>query len=479
MTTVIRTPAAIIDGDIIHTSVGPVIPVIDPSTEEVLAEVPVADRTTVDTAVRAATEAFDGWSDLTPLRRDEFLNALADALVARQDEFADLEARNAGKPIQAARDEVAGAARRLRYFGGAGRTIEGKAAAEYSAGRTSMIRRDPVGVVGAITPWNYPLAMAVWKIGPALAAGNTMVLKPSELTPLTTLLLGSVASEVLPPGVLNIVPGDGQTTGAELVRHPGVAMVALTGDVGTGRKILINGAETIKRTHLELGGKAPVVVFEDADLDRLAARLRVSSFWNAGQDCTAACRILVSRRKADDVLAMMVDAADSIALGGPREAGTEMGPVISERQQQRVLGFIDRAVHSGATLAAGGPADAATGYFVAPTVITDISPDSEIARKEVFGPVVTVQTFEDEADALRMANSVEYGLSASVWTENLGRSLRMARKLQFGAVWVNDHFTLADEMPHGGMKMSGYGKDLSPYSIEDYTVVKHVMARFD
>lgn len=479
MNAVIRTPAAIIGGDIIRTDVGPVIPVINPSTEEVLAEVPVADRATVDSAVRAAASAFDAWSDLTPLRRDELLNELADAVMARQEEFADLEARNAGKPLPAARDEVAGAARRLRYFGGAGRTIEGKAAAEYAAGRTSMIRRDPLGVIGAITPWNYPLAMAVWKVGPALAAGNTLVLKPSELTPLTTLLLGEVAADILPPGVLNVVPGDGQTTGAELVRHPDVAMVALTGDVGTGRKILVNGADTIKKTHLELGGKAPVIVFDDADLDRLAARLRVSSFWNAGQDCTAACRILVSRSRLDDVLAVMVDAARSITVGGPYESGTEMGPVISERQQQRVLGFLERAVADGATLATGGPADAATGYFVAPTVVTGIAPDSEIARKEVFGPVVTVQPFDDESEALRLANAVEYGLSASVWTENLGCALRMARKLQFGAVWVNDHFTLADEMPHGGMKMSGYGKDLSPYAIEDYTVVKHVMARFD
>jgi 1-pyrroline dehydrogenase len=471
-----------IDGAPIEEA-GTALPVIDPSTEELLAEVPVASAQTVDRAVQAAERAFDAWADTTPAERDDLLNALADALAADADAFAELEARNAGKPLEAARSEVDACVAELRYFGGAARTIEGKAAAEYVAGRTSMIRRDPVGVVAQITPWNYPLQMAIWKIGPALAAGNTVVLKPSELTPLSTLRLGELAREVLPAGVLNVVPGDGATTGDALVRHPRVRMVCVTGDVGTGRKVAANAAETVKRVHLELGGKAPVIVFDDADMEALAETLRVASFWNAGQDCTAACRVLVSGKRYDDLLSTLVPQVESLRIGGPfddsADGASELGPVISERQRDRVLGFLDRAQHGGAEVVTGGPSERDHGWFVSPTVIGNVGQDDEIVRREVFGPVVTVQRFDDEAQALTWANDVEYGLAASVWSRDIGRCLRMARKLQFGCVWLNDHLTIADEMPHGGFKQSGYGKDLSPYSIDDYTVVKHVMARID
>jgi 1-pyrroline dehydrogenase len=471
-----------IDGRPVEDDAERTLPVVDPSTEEHLADVPVASAETVDRAVRAAERAFDGWADTTPAERDHLLNELADALAGRADEFAATEARNTGKPLGAARDEVDACVAELRYFGGAARTIEGKAAAEYVKGRTSFIRRDPIGVIGQITPWNYPLQMAIWKIGPALAAGNTIVMKPSELTPLTTLRLGELAREILPPGVFNVVTGDGAQTGDAIVRHPRVRMVCLTGDVGTGRKVATGATENLKRVHLELGGKAPVIVFDDADLDKLAETLRVASYCNAGQDCTAACRVLVASQAYDDLLGALVPQVEAMKVGGPFDTGdgdAEMGPLISERQRERVEGFLERASSSGAEVVTGGARMGRDGWFVQPTVIGNVGQDDEIVNREVFGPVVTVQRFDDEAQALEWANDVEYGLSASVWSENLGRCLRMSRKLQFGCVWLNDHLTIADEMPHGGFKQSGYGKDLSPYGIEDYTVVKHVMARLD
>ncbi|GLB69119.1 aminobutyraldehyde dehydrogenase [Arthrobacter mangrovi] len=452
---------------------------VDPSTGQTIAEVPIADASMVHAAVVSAQSAFDNWADTTPVERDTMLNALADRLIDHQQELGDLEARNTGKPRGVAFDEVAGAAEQLRFFGGAARVLEGKAAREYVAGRTSFIRRDPVGVIGQITPWNYPLVMAAWKIGPALAAGNTIVLKPSELTPLSTLRLAELTADILPPGVLNVVAGDG-STGAALSGHPGIDMVCVTGSVGTGQHVLRAAAERVKRTHLELGGKAPVMVFPDADFARLAETLKVASFWNSGQDCTAACRLLVQDNAYDDLMAALVPAVASLRVGGPFEADAmDMGPVISAAQRDRVTGFIDRASSAGADIVIGGSATGPAGYFVEPTIIGNVGADAEIVRSEVFGPVITVQRFSDEQEALSMANGVDYGLSASVWTENLGRSLRLARKLQFGAVWLNDHLTVADEMPHGGYKMSGYGKDLSTYAIEDYTVVKHVMARID
>jgi len=482
MTALDRIPLGTVDGAALDEDAA-TLPVIDPSTEERIADVPIASTATVDRAVLAAERAFDGWSDTTPAERDELLNALADALAAERTWLAEQEARNVGKPLAAAQDEIDACVAELRYFGGVARTVDGHAAGEYVRGRTSIVRRDPIGVIGQITPWNFPLQMAIWKIGPALAAGNTIVLKPSELTPLTTLRLGELAREVLPPGVLNVVPGDGATTGDALVRHPRVRMICLTGDVGTGRTVAANAAATVKRVHLELGGKAPVIVFDDADLDALAETLRVASFSNAGQDCTAACRVLVSERRYDDALAALVPATESLRIGGPFEdldgGSSELGPVISQRQRERVHGFLDRAVDDGAELVTGGRAAQERGWFVAPTIVGGVTQESEIVRKEVFGPVVTVQRFEAEEQALAWANDVEYGLAASVWSRDIGRCLRMARKLQFGCVWLNEHLTITDEMPHGGFKQSGYGKDLSSYSIDDYTVVKHVMARID
>jgi 1-pyrroline dehydrogenase len=476
-----ENPSAIIDGEPITISGGEEWPVIDPSTDETIASIPICDAATVDRAVTAAQQAFDGWAETTPAARDELLNALADAFVADAATLAELEARNTGKPLAVAHDEVLASAAELRYFGGAGRTLEGKAAAEYVANRTSFVRRDPVGVVGQITPWNYPIQMAVWKIGPALAAGCTVVLKPSELTPLSTLRIGELAREILPPGVLNVVAGNGPDTGEAIVRHPQVRMVCVTGDVSTGAKVAAAAAATIKRTHLELGGKAPVIVFDDADMTSLTETLRVASFWNAGQDCTAACRVLVSERRYDDLMAELIPQVESIRVGGPYDPGApaEMGPVISRRQQARALDFVQRAADGGAEIVTGGGTPREQGSFLAPTIIGNVEQGAEIARHEVFAPVVTVQRFPDEETALRWANDVEYGLSASVWSRDIKRCLRMARKLQFGCVWLNDHLTIADEMPHGGFKQSGYGKDLSPYSIEDYSVVKHVMARLD
>jgi len=481
MTTALNPPVGTIAGQAIPPAGEASLPIIDPSTEEILAQVPISNAETVDHAVRAAEGAFDAWSNTTPAARSERLSALADALTSHADELASLEARNAGKPLSVAHGEVQTSASELRYYGEAARGLEGKAAGEYLSGCTSFVRRDPVGVVGQLTPWNYPLLMGIWKLGPALAAGNTVVLKPSELTPLTTLRLGEIAREILPPGVLNVVPGDGETTGDAIVRHPRVRMICLTGDVATGRLVARNAADNVKRVHLELGGKAPVIVFDDADIGALVDRLRTASYWNAGQDCTAACRVLVSGGRYDDLLSELVPMVEQIRLGGPFDDGDEpqMGPVISQNQQRRVLDFLDGAVSTGAEIITGGGTPREKGWFIDPTVVGNVDQDDEIIRREVFGPVVTIQRFRDETQALDWANSVEYGLSASVWSRDIGRCLRMARKLQFGCVWLNEHIIAPVEMPHGGFKQSGYGKDRSPYSIEDYTVVKHVLARID
>jgi 1-pyrroline dehydrogenase len=442
----------------------------------VIAEVPRGGEEDVERAVAAAAKAWAEWSTKTPKDRSELLLALADLIDEHADELTELESRNVGKPMSIARDEMPFSADNLRFFAGAARTLEGKAAAEYVEGYTSIVRREPLGIVAGITPWNYPLMMAVWKIGPALAAGNVQIVKPAEQTPLSTLRLCELAQEVLPAGVLNVITGDGIPVGDGLVRHPLVRLVALTGDVATGKTIARNAADTLKRVHLELGGKAPMVVLDDADPATVAAAVKIGGYWNSGQDCTASSRILVSDRIYDDVLSETVSAVESLAVGDPADGEEiEMGPVISQEQQERVLGFLERAVDAKATVVTGGGTLGERGFFVKPTVVADVEQDSEIVQKEVFGPVVTMQRVAGDDDAIAMANDVPYGLAASVFSESLGRAMKVAARLEFGTVWINEHlFPLASEMPHGGFKESGYGKDMSLYSMEEYTRVKHV-----
>ncbi|MBX5440744.1 MAG: aminobutyraldehyde dehydrogenase [Solirubrobacteraceae bacterium] len=465
----------VVGGETVPSVAGRLEDVIDPATEEVIARVPLGDADDVARAVEAAAKAAPEWGRATPATRAQALLELADRLDAHADELTGLESRNAGKPRAAAAEEIPLCSDHLRFFAGAARVLEGKATGEYLEGYTSSIRREPVGVVGQITPWNYPLAMAVWKIAPALAAGNAIVLKPSELTPLTTIRLAELAADLLPPGTLNVVTGHGDPVGTSIVTHPQVRMVSLTGSVGTGKAIARAAADTLARVHLELGGKAPVVVLDDADVDAVVANLRVSSFFNAGQDCTAACRVIATPKVHDRLLEALVPAAESLRVGDPSEDGVELGPVISQRQRERVLGFVERAAAAGAEVLTGGRAVGERGFFVAPTVVANPAQDSEIVQQEVFGPVVSVQRAADADQALAWANDSAYGLSASVWTRDVGQALRFTRELDFGCVWVNDHLPFLSEMPHGGFGQSGYGKDLSAYALEEYTRIKHVM----
>jgi 1-pyrroline dehydrogenase len=463
-----------VGGEWVDAAEGGTAEIVNPATGETIAEVPQGTQADVDRAVEAAKKAWPEWRESTPAERAELLLKLADLIDEHTDELAELESQNVGKPLAAARDEMPVCADNLRFFAGAARILEGRSAGEYMQGYTSWIRREPIGVVGQIAPWNYPLMMAVWKFAPALAAGNVSVLKPSEQTPLSTLRLAQLASDVVPPGVLNVITGDGEPVGAGIVRHPDVRMVSLTGDVATGKEVAKAASETLKRVHLELGGKAPVIVFDDADPAQVAEAIKVAGYWNSGQDCTAASRVVAGPKIYDNLLEELVPAVESMHVGDPAEGDEiEMGPVISKAQQDRVLGFLDRA--KGAKVLTGGGTNGDRGFFVKPTVVVDVDQTDEIVQREVFGPVVTVQRFADDDQAIAWANDVPYGLAASVFTRDIGRALNASRKLEFGTVWINDHIPLVSEMPHGGFKQSGYGKDLSMYALEDYTQVKHVM----
>ncbi|MGW5151828.1 gamma-aminobutyraldehyde dehydrogenase [Rhodococcus koreensis] len=450
-------------------------PVINPATEEQLATVPVAGTEDVERAVAAADEAFDAWADTPPNERSELLLKLADRLEKHAEEFAQLESLNVGKPISVAREEIPFAVDNMRFFAGASRVLEGRAAGEYSRTHTSIIRRDPLGVVGSVAPWNFPLVMAVWKICPALMTGNTLVLKPSEQTPLTTLRLAELAADLFPEGVFNVVTGAGRTVGQSLVAHPKVRMTSLTGDTSTGKTVARTAADNLKRTHLELGGKAPVLVFDDSDLELAIKKICEGGYGNSGQDCMAASRVYIQDGIYDEFVSELTVAVSKINMGDPALETTEMGPVISERQRESIAGFVERATSSGpAHLAVGGPADG-PGFWYKPSLVVDADQKSEIVQKEVFGPVVTTTQFSDEAQAFAWANDVEYGLASSVFTKDVSRAMRAAKRLQFGTVWINEHLPIVSEMPHGGFKQSGHGNDMSMYSLEEYTEIKHIM----